>query len=180
MKLSARPRGLPTQPRPVERPSSSSHDVRAGLAKQCWQSVLEVTDDCPLAPSFEEVNRSFHFRSHAARREMPFLMIGLDLLEGNFAEIALVWLSKIDGDARNGREDEQFFDAEAFGNVGRGKILVDDRRNSSARPILAHNRNSATATCDYDRALPRKGIHQGQIANMFGLRRGDDMTPPTP
>src|SRR5690606_2235339 len=104
------------------------------------------------------------------RREMPFLMIGLDLLKGNFAEIALVRFTEIDGDARNGREDEQFLDTEAFGNVGRGKILVDHSRNSSARPILAHDRNSATATCDYDRALPRKGIHQRQVANVLGLR----------
>ena len=47
-----------------------------------------MTDDRALAAALEKADRGIDLRSHAARREMPFAMKSLDLLQADLRQFA--------------------------------------------------------------------------------------------
>ena len=88
---------------------------------------------------------------------------------------------EVDGDARDGGQDHHLFDAQDACHVGRGQVLVDDRRDAVAHPVgLAVYGNSTTAAGDDHRAVLGQRPDQRDIDDVLGFRRGNHVAPAAP
>src|SRR6187200_244449 len=94
--------------------------------------MIEMADDGALAAAFEKANRGIDLGTHAAWREVPLAMEGLDLLKADLCQLLLVGLAVVHGNARHRSQDEELVDTEHIGDMRRRQVLVDDGRHSGA------------------------------------------------
>ena len=152
-------------------------DAGAGLAGDAVGGLLEQGDEGDAAGlGLSEGQSGLHLGQHGAGRELLLLDVLTGVGGGEIVKTLLVGLAEVDGDLLDRGQDDEHIGVEQLGELGGGKVLVDDGGRAVELAVLAHNGDTTAADRDDDGAVVNKRLDGVLLDNVDGLGGGNDLT----
>ena len=134
---------------------------------------MQVGDD-GTAAGLGKGDGSLNLGQHGAGSELVFTDVLLGLGNAHLLEALLVGLAPIDGNTINGGEDEQGIGVQQLGDLGGGKVLIDNGGNAYQLAVLFDNGDTAAAYGDDYGAGIDNGLYNVLLDNVNGLGGRND------
>ena len=152
----------------------------AGLALNAIGGLLKKGDERNAAGlAFGKRHGGLNLRQHGAGGKLLFVDVLARLVRRESVKALLVGLAEVDGDLFNGRQDDEHIRVEELGELGGGKVLINDGGRADKLAVTAHDGDATASDRDDDRTVVDERLDSVLFNDVDRLGGGNDLTVAT-